>query len=87
MMSMVFKGGNIPGPVYTGESDSSQLKMLNFSSGRSMTLECTMKYVNKPLLYYLAYTSSDSSGYEYPYNLFNLAQDPSIIQKIMEATW
>lgn len=86
-MSMVFKGGNIPGPVYTGKPDSSQLKMLHFSSGRSMTLECTMEYVNKPLLYYLAYTSYDNDGYEYPYSLFNLAQDPSIIQKIMEAAW
>ena len=86
-MNMVFKGGNIPGPVYTGKPDSNHLKMLHFSSGRSMTLECTMKYVNKPLLYYLAYTSCDEDGYEYPYNLFDLAQDPSIIQKIMEATW
>lgn len=85
-MNMVFKGGNIPGPVYTGKPDSSQLKMLQFSSGRSMTLECTMEYINKPLLYHLAYTSYNN-GYEYPYNLFDLAQDPSIIQKIMEATW
>ena len=87
MMSMVFKGGNIPGPVYTGNPDSSQLKMLHFSSGRSMTLECTMEYINKPLLYHLAYTSYDNDGYEYPYNLFDLAQDPSIIQKITEAAW
>ena len=81
-MNMVFKGGNIPSPVYTGKPDSSQFKMLHFSSGRSMTLECTMEYVNKPLIYYLAYTSCDEDGYEYPYNLFYLAQDPSIIDKI-----
>lgn len=82
MMSMVFKGENIPGPVYTGKPNSSQLKMLHFSSGRSMILECTMEYVNKPLLYHLAYTSYDNDSYEYPYNLFDLAQDPSIIDKI-----
>ena len=87
MERLVFKGGKIPQPTYSGKPESSQLKMLHFSSGRSMILECTMDYVNKPLLYYLAYASCDDEGYEYPYNLFDLAQDPSIVQKIMEATW
>ena len=41
-----------------------------------------LTYVNKELLYYMAYTSCDEDGYEYPYNLFDLAQDPSIIDKI-----
>ena len=83
MEHLVFKGGKIPQPTYSGKPESSQLKMLQFSSGRSMTLECTMDYVNKPLLYYLAYTSYDSEGYEYPYNLFDLARDPSIIDKLL----
>lgn len=46
----------------------------------TFTLDCT--YVNKPLLYRLAYTSYDKDGCEYPYNLFDLARDPSIIDKI-----
>lgn len=28
---------------------------------------------------YIAYTSWDEDGFEYPYNLFELARDPSII--------
>ena len=82
MEHMVFKGGAIPQPTYSGKSDSDQLKMLHFSSGRSMTFECTIDYINKPMLYHLAYTSYDDNGYEYPYNLFDLAKDPSIIDKI-----
>ena len=54
---------------------------------RANSLLVDVDYINKSLLYYLAYTSCDEDGYEYPYNLFDLAQDPSIIQKIMEATW
>ena len=46
----------------------------------SFTADCT--YINKPLLYHLAYTSYDKDGYEYPYNLFDFAKDPSIIDKI-----
>ena len=52
---------------------------------RASSLLVDVDYINKSLLYYLAYTSCDEDGYEYPYNLFDLAQDPSIIQKIMEA--
>ena len=85
MEHMVFKGGKIPQPIYSGKPESNQLKMLQFSSGRSMTLECTMDYINKPLLYHLAYTSYDNEGYEYPYNLFDLARDPSILDKIWRA--
>ena len=83
MGHMVFKGGKIPLPIYSGKPESEQLKMLHFSSGRSMTLECTLGYVNNPLLYHLAYTSYDSDGYEYPYNLFDLAINPSIIDKLL----
>lgn len=46
----------------------------------TFTADCT--YVNKSLLYHLAYTSYDEDGYEYPYNLFDLARDHSIIDKI-----
>jgi hypothetical protein len=51
------------------------------------TFSGELTYVNKAFLYYMAYASCDDDGYEYPYNLFDLAQDPSIIQKIMEAAW
>lgn len=50
----------------------------NYSA--TFTADCT--YVNKPLLYHLAYTSYDEDGYEYPYNLFDFARDPSIIDKV-----
>jgi hypothetical protein len=80
---MDFKGGKIPQPIYSGKPESDQLKMLQFSSDHGMTLECTMDYINKPLLYHLAYTSYDGEGYEYYYNLFDLARDPSIIDKLL----
>ena len=56
------------------------------NSPRASSLLVDVDYINKSLLYYMAYTSYDEDGYEYPYNLFDLAQDPSIIQKIKEAT-
>jgi hypothetical protein len=49
---------------------------------RTRTFSGELTYVNKELLYYMAYTSYDEDSYEYPYNLFDLAQDPSIIDKI-----
>ena len=83
MAYMDFKGGKIPQPIYSGKPESDQLKMLHFSSGHGMTLECTMECVNKPLLYHLAYASCDDEGYEYYYTLFDLARDPSIIDKLL----
>jgi hypothetical protein len=49
---------------------------------KTSSLLVDVDYINKSLLYDLAYTSYDNDGYEYPYNLFDLAQDPSIIDKI-----
>ena len=49
---------------------------------RTRTFSGELTCLNKELLYYMAYTSYDEDGYEYPYNLFDLAQDPSIIDKI-----
>ena len=51
---------------------------------RTGTFSGELTYVNKAFLYYMAYASCDKEGYEYPYNLFALAQDHSIIQKIAE---
>ena len=44
------------------------------------TFSGELTYINKELLYYMAYTSYDEDGLEYPYNLFELARDPSIIE-------
>jgi hypothetical protein len=49
---------------------------------RTRTFSGELTYVNKELLYYMAYTSCDEDDYEYPYNLFDLAKDLSIIDKI-----
>ena len=37
---------------------------------RTATFSGELTYVNKELLYYMAYTSYDEDGYEYPYNLW-----------------
>jgi hypothetical protein len=49
---------------------------------KSATFSVDIDYINKGLLYRLAYARIDSDGYEYMYDLFDLAQDPSIIDKI-----
>ena len=54
----------------------------SIKSNHSISFMADCTYVNKSLLYYLAYTSYDNDGYEYPYNLFDFAKDPSIIDKI-----
>lgn len=56
--------------------------MIHLDSDKEATFSSDITYINKPLLYYLAYTVVDSDGNEYPYDLFNLAKDPSIIDKI-----
>ena len=60
-------------------SDSNKIV---FDKTKEVVLEAKVHYVNMPLMYYLAYTSFDSDGLEYPYNLFELARDPTIIDKI-----
>ena len=44
------------------------------------TFSGELSYINEELLYYIAYTSYDEDGYEYPYNLFELVRNPSIIE-------
>lgn len=61
--------------------------MMRLDFNKSANLSVDIDYINKGLLYRLVYARIDSDGYEYMYDLFDLAQDPSIIQKIMEATW
>ena len=56
--------------------------MIHLDSNKEATFSVDITYINEPLLYYLTYTVVDSDGNEYPYDLFNLAKDPSIIDKI-----
>ena len=54
-------------------------KIINFNKGKEIFIQATTNYINIPLLMYIAYTSWDKDGFEYPYNLFELARNPSII--------
>ena len=54
-------------------------KIISFNKGKEISIQATTNYINIPLLMYIAYTSWDKDGFEYPYNLFELARNPSII--------
>ena len=54
-------------------------KLIKVPRERTFTAELT--YVNNELLYRMAYARINE-GLEYPYDLFDLADDPSIIDKI-----
>ena len=54
-------------------------KLIRVPRERTFTAELT--YVNNELLYRMAYARINE-GLEYPYDLFDLADDPSIIDKI-----
>ena len=54
-------------------------KIISFNKEREISIQSTINYVNIPLLMYIAYTSWDEDGFEYPYNLFELERNPSII--------
>lgn len=53
-----------------------------FDKTKETTFEVKINYINIPLLYYLAYSSWDEDGLEYPYNLFELTRNPLIIDKL-----
>ena len=50
---------------------------------KAVTFSGELTYVNNELLYRMAYGCYDEDGNEYYYSLFDLARDPSIVQKIM----
>jgi hypothetical protein len=54
-------------------------KLIRVPRERTFTAELT--YVNNELLYRMAYARINE-GLEYPYDLFDLADNPSIIDKI-----
>lgn len=56
--------------------------MIHLDFNKSATFSVDIDYINKGLLYRLAYARIDSDGYEYMYDLFDLVQDPLIIDKI-----
>ena len=56
--------------------------MMHLDFNKSTTLSVDIDYINEGLLYRLIYACIDSDGYEYMYDLFDLADDPSIIDKI-----
>lgn len=54
-------------------------KIVSFNKEKEISIQVTTNYVNIPILMDIAYTSWDKDGFEYPYNLFELARNPSII--------
>ena len=46
--------------------------MMRLDSNASVTFTATSCYINKELLYKLAYTICHSDGYEYDYTIFDL---------------
>lgn len=57
-------------------------EIISFDKTKEMCIKAMNNYINVRLLMYLAYTSWDEDGLEYPYNLFELARNPSIIDKL-----
>ena len=45
---------------------------MHLTSDTSITFTATSCYINKELLYKLAYTICDPDGYEYDYTIFDL---------------
>ena len=58
--------------------------MMHLGSDGSITFTASNCYINKELLCRMTYGCYDEDGLEYPYSIFDLARDPSIIQKITE---
>ena len=54
-------------------------EIISFDKAKEVCIKATTNYINVPLLMYIAYSSWDDDGLEYPYNLFELARNPSII--------
>ena len=49
-------------------------KVISFDKTKEVRIKATTSYINVPLLMYMAYSSWDDDGLEYPYNLFELAK-------------
>lgn len=55
-------------------------KLFSFDKGKEVTLTGNLTYINTPLLYTLAFTRFDEDGFEYNYDLFELARFPKLIE-------
>ena len=56
--------------------------MIHLGSDGSITFTASNCYINKELFCRMIYGYYDEDGFEYPYSIFDLARDPSIIDKI-----
>ena len=56
------------------------MENVNFNKDRSVTITSNNVFINKSLLRLLLYGCYDDDGYEYAYNLFELAINPAIDQ-------
>lgn len=53
-----------------------------FKPAGEVIITCTDAKINKEILFKMTYGIYDPYGYEYNYTIFDLARDPSIIDKI-----
>ena len=56
------------------------------AEGTEFIFTPTSMFINGELIYRTSHVVIDPDGYEYDYTLFDLVEDSSAIQKIMEAT-
>jgi hypothetical protein len=88
MMSMVFK--------FASERDIKEMRIdgkpmediimeskVMARTPKTATFSGELTYVNNELLYRMAYGCYDEDDNEYYYSLFDLARDPSIIDKLL----
>lgn len=71
-MSMVFKSANF---------EKDRITLAN-AEGIEFIFTPTTMLINGELIYRMPSVVIDPDGYEYDYTLFDLAEDPSIIDKI-----
>ena len=56
--------------------------LIHFDKGKEVTLTGNLTYINKPLLYILAFTRFDKDDFEYNYDLFELARFHKLIDNL-----
>jgi hypothetical protein len=73
MEHMVFKSANF---------EKDKITLVNVKD-TEFTFTATSMFINGELIYRMSSVVIDPDGYEYDYTLFDLAEDPSIIDKII----
>lgn len=56
---------------------------IDLNKVRAVSFSGDLVYVNHDLLNYMAYTKVDSDGYEYACDLFDLARNPALFDKLL----